>query len=63
MSKSGIERRSGLRKRSKNRPKRKGSRLVMSSAQATSEDAPEPRTPTGMPCPRVHFMKSDTIRK
>ena len=50
MSKSGIDTRSGLRKRSNSRPKRSGSRSVMVSAQATSEPAPEPRPgPTGMP--------------
>ena len=37
---------------------------MISSDQATSEPAPEPRPgPTGMPCATAHFMKSDTIRK
>ena len=59
MSKSGIETRSGLRKRSNSRPKRIGSRSVMVSAQATSEPAPEPRPgPTGMPCAFAYLMKS-----
>jgi hypothetical protein len=42
MSKSGIDTRSGLRKRSNRRPKRIGSRSVMVSAYATSEPAPGP---------------------
>ena len=41
-----------------------GSSPVISSDQATSEPAPEPRPgPTGIPCATAHFMKSDTIRK
>src|SRR4028119_1523471 len=49
MSKSGIDTRSGFRKRSKSRPKRIGSRSVMVSAQAATEPAPEPRPgATGM---------------
>jgi hypothetical protein len=49
MSKSGIETRSGLRKRSNSSENRSGSTSVMVSAQATSEPAPEPRPgPTGM---------------
>jgi hypothetical protein len=64
MSKSGIETRSGFKKRSKRRPKRKGSRSVISSDQATTEPAPEPRPgPTGMFWPLAHLMKSETIRK
>src|ERR1051325_184725 len=50
MSKSGIETRSGLRKRSKSSPKRNGSRSVMVSAQATTAPAPEPR-PARNPLP------------
>src|SRR6185312_16413036 len=41
-SKSGIDTRSGLRKRSKMRPKRNGSISVMVSAQAATEPAPDP---------------------
>ena len=64
MSKSGIDTRSGLRKRSKSSAKRSGSRSVMVSDQATTEPAPEPRPgPTGMPCAFAHWMKSATIRK
>ena len=43
MSKSGIDTRSGLRKRSKNRPYFSGSTPVINSDQATAELAPEPR--------------------
>ena len=43
MSKSGIDTRSGFRKRSNSRPKRSGSRSVISSAQAATEPAPDPR--------------------
>ena len=43
MSKSGIETRSGLRKRSKIRPCSSGSRSVMRMAYAAIEPAPEPR--------------------
>ena len=64
MSKSGMDTRSGFRNRSNSRPKRRGSRPVMVSDQATSEPAPEPRPgPTGMPWATAHFMKSETIRK
>jgi hypothetical protein len=41
MSKSGIDTRSGLRKRSNRRPKRRGSRSVIVSDQATTEPAPD----------------------
>src|ERR1700759_2817486 len=57
MSKSGIDTRSGLRKRSNSRPKRIGSRSVMVSAQATSEPAPEPRPgPPVMSCAFAHLI-------
>ncbi len=64
MSKSGIDTRSEFKKRSNSRPKRKGSRSVMSRLQATTEPAPEPRPgPTGTPWAFAHLMKSETIRK
>ena len=49
-SKSGIDTRSGLRKRSNSSLNGIGSMSVMRRANATSEPAPEPRPgPTGMP--------------
>jgi hypothetical protein len=64
MSKSGIEIRSGLRKRSKIRPCRSGSRSVIRSAYAAIEAAPEPRPgPTRMPCSLAQLMKSATTKK
>ena len=64
MSKSGIETRSGFRKRSNSSLYAIGSMSVMRSAYATSEPAPEPRPgPTGMPCSLAQLMKSQTMRK
>ena len=64
MSKSGMEMRSGLRKRSNNSPNARGSMLVMRRAYATIEPAPEPRPgPTAMPWSLAQLMKSATIRK
>ncbi|MNT49077.1 hypothetical protein D3C72_1859050 [compost metagenome] len=64
MSKSGIETRSGFRKRSNSSAYLSGSRSVMPSAYATSEPAPEPRPgPTGTPLFLAQLMKSATIRK
>jgi hypothetical protein len=64
MSKSGIDTRSGFRKRSKRRLYGIGSRSVMRSAYATRLPAPEPRPgPTGMPCRFAQLMKSWTMRK
>ena len=63
-SKSGIETRSGLRKRSKMRPCCSGSRSVMPIAYAAIEPAPEPRPgPTRMPLRLAQLMKSATTRK
>src|SRR5438874_168174 len=57
MSKSGIDTRSGLRKRSNSRPSAIGSRSVMVSDQATTEPAREPRPgPTGMSLAVAHRM-------
>ena len=54
---SGIDLRSGFRKRSNSRPCSTGSMLVMPSAQATTEPAAEPRPgPTGMPLSRAKRM-------
>ena len=64
MSKSGIDIRSGLRKRSNNNPQRIGSRSVINSDHATNDPAPDPRPgPTGMPVFFAHCIKSATIRK
>ena len=55
MSKSGIERRSGFRNRSKSSLCSSGSTRVMSSEYATKDPAPEPRPgPTGMTCHNPH---------
>ena len=63
-SMSGIDTRSGLRKRSNSRSNLSGHTLVMPSAYATMEPAAEPRPgPTGMPRSRAAAMKSCTIRK
>ena len=64
MSKSGIDTRSGLRKRSNSSAYSNGSMSVILSEYATSEPAPEPRPgPTGTPLFFPHWMKSATIRK
>jgi hypothetical protein len=64
MSKSGIDTRSGFRKRSKSSAYGIGSRSVMPSANATMLPAPEPRPgPTGTPLSLAQLMKSATIRK
>ena len=63
-SKSGIDTRSGLRKRSNSSLNSIGSMSVMRIAYATAEPAPEPRPgPTGMPWSLAQLMKSQTIRK
>jgi hypothetical protein len=64
-SKSGMDTRSGFRKRSKSRPCSIGSRSVMRSEYATIEPAPEPRPgPTGTSfCAFAQLMKSWTMRK
>ena len=63
-STSGMDTRSGFRKRSKSRSNVSGSTLVMRSEYATSEPAAEPRPgPTGMPRSRAARMKSETMRK
>ena len=56
---SGIDTRSGFRKRSNSRSNLSGQTSVMPSAYATSEPAAEPRPgPTGMPRSRAASMKS-----
>jgi hypothetical protein len=58
-SKSGMDTRSGFRKRSKRRSYGIGSMSVMRSAYATSEPAPEPRPgPTGTP---LRFAPVDEV--
>ena len=64
MSMSGMDTRSGFRKRSNSRPYRSGSTSVMSSAYETIEPAAEPRPgPTAMPLSLAYLTKSQTIRK
>ena len=64
ISKSGMETRSGFRKRSNSSAYFNGSRSVIFSAYATSEPAPEPRPgPTGQPFCFAQLIKSCTIRK
>ena len=64
ISKSGIDIRSGFRKRSNKRSCAIGSTFVIDSAQATKEPAPEPLPgPTGIPFSLAHLIKSDTIKK
>ena len=64
ISKSGMETRSGFKKRSNSKPSLMGSRSVMVSTHATSEPAPDPRPgPTAMSCSFAHLMKSATIKK
>ncbi len=64
MSISGIDTRSGFRKRSKSNSFCSGSMSVISMQYATSEPAADPRPgPTGMPCSRAKRMKSQTIMK
>ena len=61
---SGIEMRSGLRKRSKIRLNLSGSRSVIFKQYETTEPTAEPRPgPTGMSWSRAYLMKSHTIRK
>jgi hypothetical protein len=61
---SGIDTRSGLRKRSKRRSNLSGQTSVMRSAYATSEPATDPLPgPTGIPFSRAAAMKSATMRK
>ncbi len=63
-SMSGIDTRSGFRKRSKRRSKRRGQRSVIPVQKATMDPAAEPRPgPTGIPCSRAQRMKSAVIRK
>ena len=63
-STSGIDTRSGFRKRSKSRSNSSGQTSVMRSAYATSDPAAEPRPgPTGMPRSRAALMKSAVMRK
>ena len=63
-SKSGMETRSGFKKRSNSSAYFSGSRSVIFSEYATSEPAPEPRPgPTGQPCVFAQLIKSCTIRK
>jgi hypothetical protein len=63
-SMSGIDRRSGLRNRSKRSVCSIGSRSVMRSDHATRLPAAEPRPgPTGMPWSFAQLMKSATMRK
>ena len=64
ISKSGIEIRSGFKNRSNRRSCSIGSTLVMDSAQATKDPAPEPLPgPTGIPFSFAHLIKSETIKK
>ncbi len=63
-STSGIDTRSGFRKRSKSRSNSSGQTSVMRSAYETSEPAADPRPgPTGIPRSRAARMKSAVIRK
>src|ERR1022692_502863 len=56
MSKSGIDTRSGFKKRSNSSVYRSGSRSVMPRLYATSEPAPDPRPgPTGTPLRLAHL--------
>ena len=64
VSMSGIEMRSGFKKRSKMRPNLIGSRSVIFRQYDTTEPTAEPRPgPTGMSQSRAYLMKSHTIRK
>ncbi len=61
---SGIEIRSGFKKRSKNKLNFSGSRSVIFRQYATTEPTAEPRPgPTGMSWSRAYLMKSQTMRK
>ena len=63
-STSGMDTRSGFRKRSNSRSNFSGQTLVIFRAYATSEPAALPRPgPTGMPRSRAALMKSAVIRK
>ena len=63
-SMSGIDTRSGFRKRSNSRSYLSGQTSVIRSAYATNEPAAEPRPgPTGIPRSRAALMKSYTMRK
>ena len=58
-SKSGIDRRSGLRNLSNRRPWIIGSKVVIPSAKATNDPAPEPLPgPTGTSLFLDHWIKS-----
>ncbi len=64
ISKSGIDTRSGFKKRSNSKAYFKGSRSVILSEYATNEPAPEPRPgPTGQPFSFAQLIKSCTIKK
>ena len=63
-SMSGIDTRSGFRKRSKSRSNLSGQTSVMRSEYATSDAADDPRPgPTGIPFSRAARMKSATMSK
>ena len=64
-SKSGIDTRSGFRKRSNSSLNSIGSMSVIRIAQATALSRRPSRGPgpTGMPCSLAQLMKSQTIRK
>ncbi len=63
MSKSGMETRSGFKKRSNSKSYLRGSTSVMPMQYATMDPTPEPLPgPTGMPCSLDQFMKSHTTR-
>ena len=64
MSKSGIEILSGFKKRSNSKSNSRGSILVILSAKATIEPAPEPRPgPTAIALSFAQLIKSATIKK
>ena len=64
MSKSGMETRSGFKKRSKSRPYWIGSTSVINKDHATIEPAPDPLPgPTGIDWDFAHRIKSETIKK
>ena len=64
ISKSGMDTRSGFKKRSNSKPHRIGSKSVINSAHATTEPAPDPRPgPTGIPWAFDQPTKSATIKK
>ena len=64
ISKSGMEIRSGFKKRSNSNSYFNGSISVIFKAKATKEPAPEPRPgPTGISLSLAHWIKSATMRK